>query len=227
MPVRASALLAALLLAGPPFPAQVTSLDEGSFTLSRDGERVGREDFSVRSAPGAGAPVLVAQGRLTLGSRRLAPGLNADTSGFVLRYQNEIRIDGRVVETYSGVTARDHYTSRVQRPDGESAREFRLPPGTVAVDDEVVHQLWFVARRGPGAVVPVLVPRRNLVETVHVVLVGLERVTIDVRDFETTHLTLRTDGTGVVRDVWIDARGRMLKASIPGTRMVAVRDDAR
>lgn len=223
----ARVLFPALVLAGPHGSAQVTSLDEGSFTLSRDGERVGREDFSVRSTSGSGAPVLVAQARLTIGPRRLAPGLNADTSGFVLRYQNEIRIDGRVVETYSGVTARDHYASRVQRQDGESAREFRLPRGTVAVDDEVVHQLWFVARRGPGAVVPVLVPRRNVVETVRVTLVGHEQLTIDIREFDTTHLSLRTDGTGVVRDVWIDASGRMLKAAFPGVRTVAVRDDAR
>lgn len=227
MPSPWSALLALLLVARASAAAQVTSLDEGSFTLSRDGERVGREDFSVRSTSGSGAPVLVAQGRVIVGTRRMSPGLNADTSGYVLRYQNEIRVDGHVGETYSGVTARDHYASRVQRKDGESAREFRLPAGTVAVDDEVVHQLWFVARRGPGAVVPVLVPRRNVVETVRVELAGQERLTIDVRDFETTHLILRTDGTGVVRDVWIDAGGRVLKASIPAMRMVAVRDDAR
>ncbi|MFI5310841.1 MAG: hypothetical protein ACHQQ3_06380 [Gemmatimonadales bacterium] len=227
MPPPTAAWFAVLLLASPPAIRQVTSLDEGSFTLSRDGERVGREDFSVRSTPGSGAPVLVAQGRLTIGTRRLSPGLNADTTGFVLRYQNEVRVGGRVTETYSGVTSRDHYSSRIQRDDGESAREFRLPPGTVAVDDEVVHQLWFVARRGAGAVVPVLVPRRNLVETVRVELVGAERLTIDVREFETTHLRLRTDGTGVIRDVWMDADGHMLKASIPAMKLVAVRDDLR
>ncbi len=223
----ATGLLAAFVSVTLPAAGQITSLDEGSFTIIRDGERVGREDFSVRSTPGSGAPELVAQGRLAIGTRRVSPGLNADTTGFVRRYQSEVRVDGRVVETYSGVTSRDHYTSRIQRSDGESAREFRLPPGCVAVDDEIVHQLWFVARRGAGALVPVLVPRRNLVEMVRVELVGAERLTFELREFDTTHLRLRTEGTGVVRDVWIDSGGHVLKVAIPGQKLVAVREDVR
>jgi len=223
----ATGLLAAFVSVTLPAAGQITSLDEGSFTIIRDGERVGREDFSVRSTPGSGAPELVAQGRLAIGTRRVSPGLNADTTGFVRRYQSEVRVDGRVVETYSGVTSRDHYTSRIQRSDGESAREFRLPPGCVAVDDEIVHQLWFVARRGAGALVPVLAPRRNLVEMVRVELVGAERLTFELREFDTTHLRLRTEGTGVVRDVWIDSGGHMLKVAIPGQKLVAVREDVR
>ena len=219
-------LLAALLVAR--FAgAQVTSLDEGSYTLIRDGERIGREDFSIRSTPSTGAPVLVAQGRITIGTRRVSPGLNADTAGFILRYQSEVRVEGRVVESYSGQTNRDHYAARIQRADGESAREFRLPPGTVAVDDEVVHQLWFVARRGPDATVPVLVPRRNVVEMVRVELVGPERLAMDVREFDTRHLRLRTEGSGLVRDIWLDETGRMLKVAFPALRLVAVRDDVR
>ena len=223
----ATGLLAAFVSVTLPAAGQITSLDEGSFTIIRDGERVGREDFSVRSTPGSGAPELVAQGRLAIGTRRVSPGLNADTTGFVRRYQSEVRVDGRVVETYSGVTSRDHYTSRIQRSDGESAREFRLPPGCVAVDDEIVHQLWFVARRGAGALVPVLVPRRNLVEMVRVELVGAERLTFELREFDTTHLRLRTEGTGVVRDVWIDSGGHVLKVAIPGQKLIAVREDVR
>jgi hypothetical protein len=207
-----------------PLQAQIVSLDEGSFTLIRAGERVGREDYSIRSAPAAGGGVLVAQGNCVTGTRRVAPGLNADSSGFPLRYQSETRVDGRVVESYSGQTTRSHYASRAQSERGESAREFRLPPGTVAADDEVAHQLWFIVRRGPGAVVPVLVPQRSVVETVRVELVGTERLTLETRDLETRHLRLRTDGTGVVRDVWIDASGHLIKVEIPALKLVAVRD---
>lgn len=217
----------AISVASAPSPAQVANLDEGSFTIVRDGERVGREDFSVRSTSVSGAPVVVAQGRLTIGGRRVSPGLNADTSGSVLRYQTEVRVDGHIVETYSGEMLRDHYAARIQRDDGESAREVRLPKGTVAVDDEIIHQLWFIARRGPGAVVPVLAPRRNRVEMVRVEMVGSERLTIDVREFETTHLRLRTEGTGATRDVWIDALGHLLKVAIPALKLVAVRDEVR
>jgi hypothetical protein len=205
--------------------AQVISLDEGSFTIMRGSDRVGREDFSIRSSPTAGGPGLVAHGVVAIGPRRLEPSLNADTSGGVLKYQIESRENGRVVLTYSGEVVRDHYRAHSSRPDGESSREFRLPPGTVAADDDVLHQLWFIARRGPGAAVPVLAPLRNVVETVRVELIGSERLTIDSRDLDAHHLRLRTEGTGATKDVWVDAAGRLLKVVIPATRIVAVRDE--
>ncbi|HVT40856.1 MAG TPA: hypothetical protein VHE78_17585 [Gemmatimonadaceae bacterium] len=224
---RSIAAAVILLSHPPPSSAQVTSVDEGSFTLMRAGERVGREDFWIRSAPASGGQVLVAQGTIVLGSRRVKPGLNADTSGSILRFQSEVRRDGRVVESYSGQTTRDHYAARTQRANGESAREFRLPAGTVAADDDVIHELWFVVRRGAGATVPVLVPGRNVVERVRVEFVGDERVALDVRELDARHITLRTDGSGVRRDVWIDARGRILKVAIPHEKLVALREDLR
>jgi hypothetical protein len=221
---RTASLAAGLLLSvAPAARAQVVSLDEGSFTLYRDGERIGREDFSIRSAPGAEGRVLVAQATQAIGSRRTAPGINADTSGFPVRYQREVRDSGQLVESYSGQASHDRYSSRLMHGDGESAREFRLPPGTVAADDDIVHQLWFIARRGAGTTVPVLVPRRNVVESVRVELVGPERLRIDLRQFETTRLVLRT-AAGVVREVWIGQDGRILKAAIPALHLVALRD---
>ncbi|MFI5246256.1 MAG: hypothetical protein ACHQQR_13565 [Gemmatimonadales bacterium] len=205
--------------------AQVVSLDEGSFTLTRSGERLGREDFSIRSSASTGGPPFVAHAVVSIGTRRIEPRLNADSSGGVFNYDTEIRENGRVSVTYSGTSARDHYQARTRRPDGESLREFRLPPGTVAVEDDVVHQLWFIARRGPGAIVPVLAPLRNVVETVRVELVGTENLTLDSRDFRARHLRLRTEGSGATRDVWVDASGHLLKAEIPAARLVAVREE--
>ena len=205
--------------------AQVISLDEGSFTVLRAGNRVGREDFSIRSSPSAEGPMLVAHGVVAIGSRRIEPKLNADTSGAVHKYEIEVRENGRTAVTYSGKLVRDHYQAHSSRPEGESSREFRLPQGTVAVEDDVVAQLWFITRRGPGATVSVLAPLRNVVETVHVELVGSEALTIDARDLEARHLRLRTEGSGVTRDVWVDAAGRLLKVVIPATKIVAVRDE--
>jgi hypothetical protein len=169
--------------------------------------------------------MLVAQGTIIVGNRRVKPGLNADTSGFVLRYQSETRVDGRIVESYSGQTTRDHYAARTQHEDGESAREFRLPLGTVAADDDVMHQLWFVVRRGPGAMVPVLVPRRNVVEMVRVELIGDEQLVFDIREAAARHFRLLSDGSGLVRDVWTDEKGRILKVVIPRDHVMATRDE--
>lgn len=204
--------------------AQVVVLDEGSFTLYKDGERIGREDFSIRAAPGPDGRAVVAQATIAIGARRIAPGVSTDTSGFPVRYQREVRDSGEVVESYSGQSVRGRFSSRLVRADGESAREFRLPAAAVAADDDVIHQLWFISRRGAGAVVPVLVPRRNAVESVGITRIGAERVTIDLRRFETTHLVLRTADTGEIRDVWVAADGRIIKAAIPSLGLVALRD---
>ena len=220
-PIRLLALVAGLAATG---RAQVTSIDEGSFTITRAGERVGREDFSIRSSPTAGSPI-VAHGVVGIGTRHIEPVLKADTSGAVVEYQIEVKENGRVSVTYSGLLARDHYRARISRPDGESSREFRLPAGTVAAEEEVVHQLWFIARRGPGAIVPVLAPLRNVVETVRVELVGTEPLRIDSHDIQARHLRLRTDGSGAIRDVWVDSADRLLKVAIPATKIVAVRDE--
>ncbi len=227
MPPRAVAALClalAVALFGGKAQAQVVVLDEGSFTLYKDGERIGREDFSIRTAPGAEGRVLVAQATVATGDRRVAPGINADTSGLPTRYQREVRVAGAVIESYRGQATRGRYSSSLMHVDGESAREFRLPPGTVAADDDIVHQLWFIARRGTGATVPVLVPRRNVVEMVHIETAGPERLSIDLRQYESTHLVLRTVVSGAVREVWLAADGRILKAAIPALGLVALRD---
>lgn len=204
---------------------QVVVLDEGSFTLYRDGDRIGREDFSIRSAPGGpSGRVLVAQATVATGTRRVTPGINADSLGYPTRYQREVRDTIGVIETYSGQANAGRFASRLLRDEGESAREFRLPPGTVAADDDIVHQLWFVIRRGAGAVVPVLAPRRNVVDSVRVVLVGSETVSIDLRRFDTTHLRLETIGRPVTRDVWVASDGKIIRAAIPSLGIVALRD---
>ena len=162
---------------------------------------------------------------VVIGNRRIEPSLNAEPNGAVLKYQTEVRENGVSVVRYSGELARDHYHAQSFRADGESSREFRLPPGTIAAEDDVLHQLWFIARRGPGAVVPVLAPLRNAVETVRVELVGNERITIDMHDLDARHLRFRTEGSAATRDVWVDAAGHLLKVVIPATKITAVRDE--
>jgi hypothetical protein len=221
---RPLALLLLLLIGSADAFGQVVVLDEGSFTLYKAGERIGREDFSIRTAPGANGRVLVAQATVASGDRRVAPGINADTLGFPSNYQREDRVAGIVVESYRGRATRGRFASTLLRAEGESAREFRLPAGTVAAEDDIVHHLWFIARRGPGAIVPVLAPRRNAVDSVRVEAAGTERLSIDLRQFETTRLVLRTLSTGAIREVWIGADGRIIKATIPALGITALRD---
>ena len=89
-------------------------------------------------------------------------------------------------------------------------------------DDDVVHPLWFIVRRGAGATVPILVPRRNIVERVTVEAAGSERLSIDLRLYETTRYRLK--GPGGERLVWLAADGRIIKATLPGLHLTAIRD---
>jgi hypothetical protein len=221
---RPLALLLLLLIGSADASGQVVVLDEGSFTLYKAGDRIGREDFSIRTAPGAAGRVLVAQATIASGDRRVAPGISADTLGFPASYQREDRVAGIVVESYRGRATRGRFASTLLRAEGESAREFRLPQGTVAAEDDIVHHLWFIARRGAGAVVPVLAPRRNAVDSIRVEAGGSERLSIDLRQFETTRLVLRTISTGAIREVWLGADGRIIKATIPALGITALRD---
>ena len=52
--MRPTLLLAASLVALPaaPLAAQVATVDEGSFTITRGGESLGREEFGIRRTPG-------------------------------------------------------------------------------------------------------------------------------------------------------------------------------
>ena len=59
--MRYFGLLSALLMAAPTSArSQVTVVDEGSFTISRSGARIGRETFTIRRTPGPGGDVYVA-----------------------------------------------------------------------------------------------------------------------------------------------------------------------
>ena len=222
-----AALVAALLLAATPAApllAQVTTVDEGSFTIFRKGERVGREEFTIRRTPGAeGQPVLVATAVVAYGDRRLAPALRTDSTGTPLAYVLEVRSGAEVQEQLKGTVGRGRFSAVTRTASGESAREYILAEGALILDEEVFHQYHFLAR-GDGGTLAVLVPRRSRQLALRYETAAGETLTIGGQPIEARHLVLREPGGGR-RDVWIDAAGRVLKVELPGTGMLALRDD--
>jgi hypothetical protein len=227
--MRPAPLLALLLLTLAPAAqarGQVVLMDEGTFSLFLGGERVGREDFSIRATPGPAGSAYVAQGNVLLGDTRTSVSLNADSAGLPLRYRLETRIGGEVTETIAGESRRSLWMGRAFRADGESAREFRLPPGAIAVEDGVVHHLWFVVREGPGATPRLLSPRTLALRQVRVEDAGPDRVALGLREFVTRRWTIRAmDATPILYEVWTDLRGRMLKVRLPAQDLEAIRDE--
>lgn len=218
-----TSVAATMLLAGPPLHAQVVTVDEGSFTITRDGAPAGREDFSIRSTPGIGGTIYKAQATVSLDGSRVAPALSTDPGGAPLSYQVEVRTGGRT-ERLTGQVSRGRVSVHQQGPGGASAKEYVIADGALILDDDVFHQYYFVASRAPGPVsIPVLVPRRGVQVTMRLVSRGAATVTVGRQSLPATHLVLTDPGTGD-REIWVDPDGRVLKVALPGRSLVAVRD---
>jgi hypothetical protein len=223
---RLLSTLALASLCGSVAVAQATVVDDGSFTISRAGDRVGREDFSVRHVTTtAGAFETITRGVVVLGGHRLTVDLSADSTGLPARYQLRAVDDGRASATYIAEVNGRRLSARSLRGASESAREVMLPPGALVLEDNVLHLLQFVVARGAGTVAAV-VPSRGIMVSLVVQDVGADRVSIALQSLDARKFIVREGPGGTVREVWTDAAGRLLKVAIPSDRLIAVRDDA-
>lgn len=207
--------------------AQVVTADEGSFTISRGGAPLGREEFRIMRPPGAAA-AFMARATGAYGDRRILPALQTDSDGTPERYQVEVRRGSVVEQRLSAQAAGTHFRAQSQGEAGEAAREFLLEPGTVILDDELYHQYYFLVRRagaaGAATRVPVLTPRRGVQIPLWVTLAGTERVTIAGQSVAARHYTV-TDRADSRREVWTDEQGRVLRVVLAPEGIEAVRSD--
>lgn len=201
-----------------------TLVDEGSFTISRNGQTIGREQFSIRSSTTGGAISYTAYGTTTYSDRRLDPRLVTDGAGAPVRYEVETRVGPERQELLSGQVQRGRFSARTQTPRGMSAREYIVADGALILDDDIFHQYFFVARADRMGAIPVVVPRRNVQVTMQVGEAGAERLTIGGRAIEARHLTI-SEPNGEARDVWVDNAGRVLRVVIQERGITAQRDD--
>ncbi len=207
-----------------PMGAQVTTIDEGSFTLFVGAERVGREEFSIRVIPDGGHATTLSQSTTAWGSRRLVPALRSDSAGVPLSYQMEARDGDRVTTRVAASAAGSRLALRVTTDRGESARQLPVHERTAILDDEVVHHYYFVVARGAGTVA-VLVPRRLGREDVTITRRPDGPVEIGTGTVAGRHFVI-TDAAGVLTDVWTDSAGRLLRVAVPARGFLALRDEA-
>ncbi|HSJ65125.1 MAG TPA: hypothetical protein VK922_14630 [Gemmatimonadaceae bacterium] len=216
-------LAAALTAAAATVDSQVTVVDEGRFIITRDGRRIGSEDFVIRRTPGAGGDVLTGTATVAYDERRLAPALRTDPKGSPLAYQVEIRVGPEVQESLRGQIGRGRFSARIRTPGGESAKEYIVSDGAVILDDEVFHQYYFLGMSARAGSVPVVVPRRNVQVSMRVQTGGgSEMVEIGGTRVAARHLEISEPG-GTNRHVWLDSQGRVLKVTVDG--VTATRDE--
>jgi hypothetical protein len=209
--------------------AQVTTVDEGSFTISRGGtkpaDRIGQESFSIRRTKGAGGDVVVANATVTFDTEHLAPALRTDTSFSPLAYQVEVRT-GTDVERLRGRIGGGRFSAQLKNAKGESSKEYIVSDGSLILDDDIFHQYYFMVQRARGgsATIPVVIPRRNTQETMKIQAGANEQVRVGTSSAEARHYTI-TEPTGATRQVWADAEGRILKVQLDGGAITATRDE--
>jgi hypothetical protein len=147
--------------------AQVTTLDDGTFTLYVNGSRIGHEQFSIQRRPEASGFRIVATAVVIIGERRLVPWLSADTSGRPVQYKVEVRDADRIVTRADCVATGNRFSQRAITDRGRAERDVPLTNRTFVLDDEVVHQYYFIGVRGAGPGWAVA-PRRMSLESLSV-----------------------------------------------------------
>lgn len=206
-----------------PAAAQVTTLDEGSFTIYVGGERAGHEQFTIQRQLERGVMTVLAYANIQVGERRVVPALIADTSGVPASYKLDESVDGTTVRRLDAVAIGTIFTLRSVTPRGRSERDLRLTRGTLLLDEDIAHQYFFLAR-GATERARVIVARHLLHDSVTVTFVDAREVEIGNGTVPSRHLRV-TNQAGVATDVWVDAAGRVLRVATPSRGFVAIRDD--
>lgn len=200
-------------------------VDQGSFTILVAGARAGRETFVIRRQAGPQASAgYLASGTVLYADRRLSPALATDAAGLPVTFTLDVRNGTTRTARVSAQVTRGRFTLRSQTPSGESARELVLPIGAVLVDEDIFHEYFFVALAGRHGPVSILDPRRGMQTLVQVNDSGPERVLVGGRLIDAHRFTIAA-GSAQPRELWVDAKGRVLRIEIPERQVVAVRDD--
>lgn len=200
------------------------TLDEGTFLISRNGAPLGRESFRITQSR-TPTEAYRATAQVALGDRRIVPTLTCDSLGAPLSY--DVSVDGGPTSgaRYQARARPGRFSSLLRTRDGESTREYVVPAGVIVLDDEVVHQLYFVTMGGRrSGSVTVLSPRSGVQAVARLDDLGPSTVDISGNPMPATHFALGAPGFPR-REFWTDAGGRVLKVVIPERGIIAQRDE--
>lgn len=216
-----------------PVLGQNVSVDENSFRIYLDGNEVGHEQFSIRQIGPPDGQKIILRGTVELdfpgGSLKLAPAM--DVQGGTLEVSTyQIKTSGTettdIFVNVSGSQSRKRYLARIVSSAGEELREFRGGPGSVLLDEGVVHHHYllnpFLDSESPVSLT-VLTPRAGRQVRMTLTLVGQEEIRVGgilVSDARRFHL----EGGDHPRDIWFDSQGRVLRVEIPSQSYVAERE---
>jgi hypothetical protein len=203
-------------------------VDEATLMVTRKGSPVGREAFRIVRSPGPGGQVYRAVASSAIGDAKLSATLNTDSLGVPLLYELRVYQKSEQQQYLQGRTRANRFSVLVQTKGGEAYREYVMKKGTVLLDDEVFHQLYFVvlsALASPDSTVDVILPRETAQQALKIEWKGVEVVVVGRQNLTGRRFALVDASSTVRSEIWIDALGRLLKVSVPAKSLVATRDD--
>lgn len=204
-------------------PGQGRIIDEGSFIVTKAGTAARTENFKITRGENG---LITATGQSLAGSERVTSSLTADTLGTPVRYELMVK-EGNTKPslTVVAVARAGRLSASTSNPRGdETMREYPLAPGnTVILDSGLLHQLFFLPLGRRLGTAQVIEPRNSHAGMVTLSANGLEPVDVGGRSVTATHYSLVN---GPVRtEFWVDAAGRLLRASIPSQGLLASREE--
>jgi hypothetical protein len=202
----------------------------GSFTITVNGQRVGREQFSIQRVVTNDGGTIELRSESAVGDTRTAIRLEADSAGTPVRYSIEARRGAEETLRLGGQRVRGRFATLARSVTGEAAREYLLRPGAVVVEDDGIVQYALLVRgrplaEGAGVTLPSLTPTANSQGVVRVVLEAERDVVIIAGARRTARRYRIVTDAGEARLVWAEVEGLLLRLSIPARGLDAVRDD--
>lgn len=214
LPLPGLVVVLALACGAPAISGQNVTLDEGRFALFLGGREVGTETFTIHRVGMGDAARILASATISFDGVELRPALETRPDFVITRYQNELT--GSRSAELSVVLNGNRYVSRMSAPEGDLQREYRAAPRTAVLENYVSHQYYFLARFADEGSTPivVLVPAEGEQARLEVVSSESEPFRLGDEQLQARHLRLQ--GGGVIRDLWIDDQGRVLRVELPG-----------
>lgn len=212
-----------MVLASAAAAGQASPVDQGIFTVTRGGAPFGTESFLIIRQPGPdGAAYTLSSTRIIEG-RIIRTSLKTDSSGQPITYLRQESGGSPVTVMASGKTV-GRLTVNFNEGDRRSSKDYLMKSGSLLLDDDLFHQLYFVCLEAGAGPVAYIAPAARRSATEDLVAVGEEELELGNKArVPARHFAL---GTGAARrDIWIDSSKRLLRISIPGRQIEALRDD--
>lgn len=195
-------------------------LDSGTLVISRSGEVVGREEFTVRrgrsSGPDGYTITSTAAYPPTSPRITLSPVVELGPDSMPVQVQFDTYGDGQA-RVYARFGTR-RVTVRVVRPGGESARELPATGREIVADDSVFALYAIPPARGTRQAV---FPRNGSRLPAELLERGTERTTLQGVPRDLRHEVLRLGSRE--HHLWYDQDGRLMKVEVPALGLIAER----